>query len=144
LRNLWTAFIAFVASVLVAGLAAQAIAVAMLGQEEFILVFMGIAPLALIIAIPLLAASYRAQAASAVSRVALWLAGVLAVLLAGLAGFSVYMSASGQAVGNDLPILTGTAVPAAIILLVQWLAFRLRTRPAAPPPMQFGRAGGSA
>jgi cytochrome c oxidase assembly factor CtaG len=144
LRNVWTAFAAFVASVLAGGLAAQAIAVAMLGQEEFILVFMGIAPLGLLLVLPLLAASYRAQPQGAVTRVAVWLAGVLALLLAALAGFSVYMSTSGQAVGNDLPILTGIAVPAALMLAVQWLVFRLRTRPAAPPPLRFGRAGGPA
>lgn len=141
MRNILTAVIAFVVSTFAAGMAAVLIAEETHAQEEFILVFASIAPLGLIVALPLLIASYRPEPRGAVSRVAGWLLVIFALLLAGLFGFAFYMAQTGGAVVSDLPILAGISIPAVTILVIQWLVFRLRARPPVVPPMQFGRMG---
>lgn len=141
MRNILTAVAAFVVSTFVAGMAALLIAEETHAQEEFILVFASIAPLGLIVGLPLLVASYGREPRLAVSRTARWLLVVFALLLAGLFGFAFYMAQTGGAVVDDLPILAGISIPAVTILVVQWLVFRLRARAPAVPPMQFGRIG---
>jgi hypothetical protein len=143
LRNVVTAVIALALSTLVAGMAAVWLAVETRAQEEFVLVFAAIAPLGLICALPMLVASYRPEPRAAVGRVARWLFVIFALLLAGLFGFAFYMAQTGGAVVEDLPLLAGIAIPALVILIVQWILFRWRARSSAggSPPMRFGRIG---
>lgn len=142
MRNLLTAMIAFVLSTFAAGMAAVMVAERIGAQEEFILVFMAIAPLGLIVGLPMLIASFRSEPRLAISRMARWLAAVFVLLFAGLFGYAFFMAQTGGAVMNDLPILASIAMPAAIILFLQWLVFRLRARPGVPPAsMTFGRNG---
>ena len=141
MRNIVTALAAFAASVLVAGLAAVLLAQELRAQEEFILVFAAVVPLGMIFVLRLLAASYRREPRGAISRVARWLLAVVVLLVAGLAGYAFYVAQMRIGVVGDLPMLLGISIPAAIVLLVQWTVFAFRARPAAPPPMQFGRNG---
>ncbi len=142
MRNLLTAIVAFLASALAGSIVVYVIAVETRAQEEFILAFSAIAPLGLVVVLPLLVASYMREPRRAVSRVARWLLALMAILLAALFGYAFYAAQSRTGIVRDLPVLAGISIPAIVILAMQWLVFRWRARPAAPPrPMQFGRAG---
>lgn len=141
MRNILTAFFAFALSTFVAGMSALWIAEETHAQEEFILVFMSIAPLGLLFALPLLAASFRPRPRSAVSLVARWLLALLVLAVVGLFSYAFYIAQAGIGFVRDLPVLAGIAIPAAAILLLQWAVFAWRARPPAVPPLQFGRNG---
>ncbi len=144
MRNVLTAVLAFMLSTFLAGMAAVVVAEQLQAGEEFILVFLAIAPLGLIVVLPMFIASFRPEPRGAVSRVARWLVVLFAACFVALFGYAFYVAQARVDYVEDLPILASIAVPAAIILAVQWILFRWRARPAALPPMRFGRSGSSA
>ena len=144
MRNVLTAFLAFMLSTFLAGMAAVVVAEQLQAGEEFILVFVAIAPLGLIVMLPMFIASYRPEPRGAVSRVARWLFTLFVVCLVMLFGYAFYVAQARIDYVEDLPILASIAIPAVVILAVQWLLFRWRARAAPPPPMRFGRSGSGA
>lgn len=128
---------AFFLSLLAGGLVAQQMAVATKAGEEYILVFMAIAPVAIVFAVVFFIAQFRANARGAVNAAARWSLVILAMLTLALFGFEYWATAGDFAkIAADLPIIGGLLLPAVAIILIDWLFVRWRV---GRLPATFGR-----
>ena len=140
MRNLVTAVIAVAISVLLAGIVAVVLAEYLRAQVDFALVFMTIAPLALVCAVPLLIASFRAEPRLAAARVGRTMLALFALLLLGLFGYVLFIEP--RALPGDLPIIIALCVTGYVVLLTQWTLFHWRAPPRTQlAPLRFGRVG---
>ncbi len=143
MRALLTSLLALALSGLAGGLVVQAIAVATLATEEFILAFIFVPLFALLVAAIFLVAQL-AGARAGVDRVGRWLLVLCGAAIAGLFAFEFWADAGNlELVRKALPLLGALTLAAITVLLVQWLFTRWRASRGAPP-VAFGRAGGSA
>jgi hypothetical protein len=142
MRTFGTILLAFFGSVLVAGLFAQTIAVWSSGTEEYIVVFMEIAPAALIGIVIYLIASFRPDPLTAMRRVTIALVVLLGLPLLGFEALSLYDKGTLQSALSEMAFLLAVFGTVIVVAVVQWVIFRYRTR-AAPPAMLFGRGPGS-
>jgi hypothetical protein len=135
-RAFFTSLIAFFLALLAGGLVAQQMAVLTRAGEEYILVFIAVVLMAIVFAIVFLFAQFGGR--PAVDATGKWSLIVMAVLLLVLIGGD-YWAVGGNAarLAADLPIIGGFALPALVIILVNWLFVRWRLRASAA----FGRGG---
>lgn len=124
MRAILTALIALILSALVAGIVAVGLDEWARADEVYILVFLGIAPAALLIALVLLVSSLRGKRALNLTAM------VLLALLGGLHAVAAAMSYAGapsQSVAmKDVQLITALAAVSTSMILVQWLVFLRR------------------
>ena len=139
MRTLATALFAFFVSALAGGTVTQVLAVESGGQEEFILAFMLSAAIAIAATIIFFIAQLFSDQRRATSRVAWTLLALYLLASAGLWVLVIVMEEDFEAFW----LLVALTLPGLVIIVVQWTIFRKRSAPPAPPPMRFGRIGGT-
>ncbi|MCR5859791.1 hypothetical protein [Mesorhizobium sp. J428] len=112
------------------------------GDESFILAFMAIPLAGLVVAVVFLVASTRPVPALAINRVCFATIGLLALLFAALSVFEIFVSGSLAAAWRGVQLYIGVFGSIVAVVLVQWLIFRLRSRPV-QSQMLFGRGPGA-
>jgi hypothetical protein len=132
-----TSLLAFFVSLFAGGMIAQLLAVETGGQEEWILVFMVTALVAMVMTIVFFIAQFRADQSRAAGTAAKWSLIVFAILLVGLVIWTIWAAGMDRA-GNDLPIIAGLVLPSVAIILVQWLIVRWHALRGTAQP-RFGR-----
>ena len=112
------------------------------GDESFILAFMAL-PLAGLVALAVfLVASTRPVPARAINRVAFVTVALLVVLFAALSVFELFVNGTLASAWRGVQLYVGIFGSSAVVVIVQWLIFRWRSRPA-PSQMLFGRGPGA-
>ena len=108
--------------------------------EEYIVVFMAVALVAMAATLVFFIAQFFANAVKAVNIVAVVLIVLLGLMLAGLAAWTVMQSPAHQASQGDMSIIAGLLLPNLVTVIVHWLfvRWRLRRRRNAETP-RFGR-----
>jgi hypothetical protein len=142
MRSVLTSLLAL----LVAGFTGEIVVVALAiwtsATEEYALVFVATALIAITAAIAFLVAQLLGEPAAAVNRVAVWMLVLLALMLIGLVAWTLSVPTAQRAWDSDSKIIAGLLLPGLVVVLVQWLIVRWRVGPgaghAAP---RFGRGG---
>ena len=142
MRLVVTIVLALILSWLGGSAAATLIADWARGDESFILAFMALPLAGLVAAVAFLVASTRPVPALAISRVGLVTIGLLALLFAALSVFEIFVSGTLASAWRGVQLYIGIFGSIAAVVLVQWLIFRLRSRPV-PSQMLFGRGPGA-
>jgi cytochrome c biogenesis protein CcdA len=139
-RIFLTSLIAFFLSAFAGGMVAQVLAVKTGAGEEYILVFMAVALVAMAVTLVFFIAQFFANAVKAVNIVAVVLVVLLGLMLAGVAGWTILQSPEHRASQGDISIIAGLFLPNLVTVIVHWLfvLWRLRRRPNAETP-RFGR-----
>lgn len=141
MRKVFTSLFAFILSGLAGGLVAQQLAVLTGATEEYILVFMATALVAILVTIFFFVVQFRSEPVRAADRTVWRLLAIYAVALIILAGWTVAVPVENRATASDLSIIAGLILPGAVAIVVQWWFVRWRlTRSAAG----FGRGGANA
>lgn len=112
------------------------------GDESFILAFMAIPLAGLVAAVLFLVALTRTVPARAINRVAFVTVGLLVVLFAALSVFELFVNGTLASAWRGVQLYVGIFGSSAVVVIVQWLIFRWRSRPA-PSQMLFGRGPGA-
>ena len=110
------------------------------GDESFILAFMALPFAGLVAAVVFLVASTRS--ARAIGMVALVMIGMLVLLFAALSVFELFVNGTLASAWRGVQLYVGIFGSSAVVVFVQWVVFRWRSRPAAPA-MLFGRDPGA-
>jgi hypothetical protein len=131
MRIFLTSLLAFVLSLLAAGMAAVKIAEATKAREEFILVFFAIGIIAILANVVFAIAQARQDPPAAVAATGRWLLAWLGLMLIGVLILSILANRNLSDTTRDIPLLVGFVLPGAIIIMVQWLVVRWRVARAA-------------
>jgi amino acid transporter len=134
-KTFFITLLAFVVSFFLGELAAQQVAVAMNGTEEFIAVFGFVFFIAVFFAVAFFVAQLRTDPRRAAGRLARW---SIAVLIGLTAVWALWAWIAGMML-SDLPIIAGIMLPALVIVLADWIVVRWLARTAPPAPPRFGR-----
>jgi hypothetical protein len=112
------------------------------GDESFILAFMAIPLAGLVALVVLLVASTRTVPSRAINLAALSMAGLLLLLFAGLSLVELFVNGTLASAWRGVQLFVGIFGSCIVVVMVQWVVFRWRTR-ARPPAMLFGRGPGA-
>ena len=126
MRGTGTLVIAFVLSLLGAGIVQNLLAVAFDAHEEFIIAILALVLFALIAAIAFGVALAANPTARGIDRTALTLLFITVVLAIFLAGWSWWDLRPEDGLGDDLAIIAEILLPWPIVIAVQWLFVRRR------------------
>mgnify|MGYP000134845224 FL=1 len=142
MRLVVTIVLALILSWLGGSAAATLIAEWARGDESFILAFMAIPLAGLIAAALFLVASTRPVPGRAINRVAFVTVALLVLLCAALSVFELFVNGTLATAWRGVQLYIGIFGSSAVVVIVQWLIFRWRSRPA-PSQMLFGRGPGA-
>ncbi len=142
MRLVVTIVLALILSWLGGSAAATLIAEWARGDESFILAFMAIPLAGLVAAVLFLLASTRPVPGRAVNRVAFVTLALLVLLFAALSVFELFVNGTLASAWRGVQLYVGIFGSCAVVVVVQWLIFRWRSRPA-PSQMLFGRGPGA-
>ncbi|TPN86442.1 hypothetical protein FJ987_16895 [Mesorhizobium sp. CU2] len=141
MRALFTSLFAFILSGFLGGVVAQQLAVATGATEEYIVVFMATALVAILVTAFFFVAQFRSDPVRAADRTMWRLLAIFGLALVVLAGWTFAEPAANGSTARDLSIIAGLILPGAATILVQWLFVRWRLKRAA---IKFGRDGANA
>lgn len=142
MRLVVTIVLALILSWLGGSAAATLIADWARGDESFILAFMAIPLAGLVALVVFLVASTRPVPARAIGMVAFVMIGLLVLLFAALSVFELFVNGTLASAWRGVQLYVGIFGSSAVVVLVQWVVFRWRSRPA-PSQMLFGRGPGA-
>lgn len=142
MRLVVTIVLALILSWLGGSAAATLIADWARGDESFILAFMALPLAGLVALVVFLVASTRPVPVRAINRVAFVTVALLVVLFAALSVFELFVNGTLASAWRGVQLYVGIFGSSAVVVIVQWLIFRWRSRPAASQ-MLFGRGPGA-
>jgi len=140
-RKFFTSLFAFMISGFAGGMVAQQLAVATGATEEYIVVFMATALVAILVTIFFFVAQFRSDPVRSADRTMWRLLAIFGIALVVLAGWTFADPSANRSTARDLSIVAGLILPGAATIIVQWLFVRWRLKRSAA---SFGRSGENA